>query len=97
MIQYELALGTRTLPVKGNGSLHGAQSQSLRTAWARMQSHEQWAGARAQFTGGKEKAFVQSGVQTEQTEHQDQAHAVLSSQRLSAKEKATCAHLLMPT
>ena len=79
------------------GSLRGAQSQSLRTAWARMQSHKQWAGVRAQFTGEKEKAFVQPGIQTEQTEHQDQARTVLSSQRLSAKEKATRAHLLTHT
>jgi hypothetical protein len=62
-----------------------------------MQSHEQWAGVRAQFTGKNEKEFVQPGVQTEQTEHQDQACAVLSSQRLSAKEKATRTHLLTST
>ena len=85
-------------PVR-KGSLRGAQSQSLRTAWARMKSHEQWAGAHAQFTGKKKKAFVQPGVQTEQKEHQDQARTVtvLSSQRLSAKEKATRAHLLTHT
>ena len=47
--------------------------------------------------GEKKKAFVQLGVQTEQTEHQDQARAVLSSQHLSAKEKAMRAHLLTRT
>jgi hypothetical protein len=63
-----------------------------------MRSHEQCAGARAQFTGENEKAFVQPGVQTEQTEHQDQVRAVLSSsQRLSAKEKATRTHLITHT
>ena len=98
MIQHELAPVTRTLPGKGKLSLHGAQSQSLHTAWARMRSHEQCAGARAQFTGENEKAFVQPGVQTEQTEHQDQVRAVLSSsQRLSAKEKATRTHLITRT
>jgi hypothetical protein len=52
-----------------------------------MQSHEQWAGARVQFSGGKEmpsfsRASKQNkqNIQTEQTEHQDQARAVLSSQ-----------------
>ncbi len=61
-------------------------------------SHTSSGPARALSSQGeKKKAFVQPGVQTEQTEHQDQARAVLSSQHLSAKEKATHAHLLTCT
>jgi len=69
-----------------------------------MQSHVQWAGGRAQISGEKIKkpSFSRASKQnkqnkTEQTEHQDQVRAVLSSQRLSAKEKATRAHLLKRT
>ncbi len=67
----------------GKGNLCGVQSRSLQTAWARKQSHEQWAGALSS-QGKKKKTFIQLGVQTEQTEHQDQACAVLSSQHLNA-------------
>ena len=95
MIQYELALQTRTLPGK---EVFVVLNHRAFVQRGRACSHMSSGRVRALSSQGKKKKnFIQPGVQTEQTEHQDQARTVLSSQRLSAKEKATRAHLLTHT